>query len=503
MFLLINRIKNTNPTLLAFFASLLLSLIAFQFEVTVGKDAALYLDVAKSFNEEGLRGLFNRFNWPWFSLLLAISHNLTGLALETLGYLYTALFMAICCALWVDMLVRRVPGSAGWALLVVLAMPAFNQFRGDILREQGFWCFSTLALWLALHWEERGGWKLALLMQLSVLLAALFRLEAIVLMPALVLWRLFNIRAQGGWLRFIQITLPSALLALGGLFVLLSVDNQLLNRVTNYLYLIKPQNILAQFNLVSERIADLLAKYSADDSGKILFFGFLAALIWTFIRLLGPFVLPLLSPANTNKSIRLYWQRFQPIALAFILYFAILMIYFIYHLFINGRYTSFLNMLAIPLVMLALMTAAERFPRAIKALVVVCIGVMLANVVSLSAKKTHYLEAANWLKEQELSADNREAFYFEDGRIAYYADWGYPGSDWPPAKSVLNSKHIERFRYLVFEEKNDSPWLIAWFKKKPDYKILAQFANTKGKTVLIIGDCGENPVAGCEALDTP
>jgi len=58
-------------------------------------------------------------------------------------------------------------------------------------------------------------------------------------------------------------------------------------------------------------------------------------------------------------------------------------------------------------------------------------------------------------------------------------------------------------RYLVFEEKNDSPWLIAWFKKNPDYKILAQFANTKGKTVLIIGDCGENPVAGCEALDTP
>jgi len=270
MFLLINRIKNTNPTLLAFFASLLLSLIAFQFEVTVGKDAALYLDVAKSFNEEGLRSLFNRFNWPWFSLLLAISHNLTGLALETLGYLWTALFMAICCALWVDILVRRVPGSAGWALLVVLAMPAFNQFRGDILREHGFWCFSTLALWLALRWDECGGWKLALLMQVSVLLAALFRLEAIVLMPALVLWRFFNIRTQDGWRRFIQITLPSALLALGGLFALLTLDNHLLNRVTYYLGLIKPENILIQFNRVSEKIADLLEKYSADDAGKVI-----------------------------------------------------------------------------------------------------------------------------------------------------------------------------------------------------------------------------------------
>jgi len=493
---LIDKIKSAHPALLAFLASLLLSIIAFQFEVTVGKDAALYLDVAKSFNEEGLRGLFNRFNWPWFSLLLAISHNLTGISLEPLGYYWTALFMALCCALWVDMLVRRVPGSVGWALLVVLAMPAFNQFRGDIIREQGFWCFSTLALWLALRWDERGGWKLALLIQLSVLLAALFRLEAIVLMPALVLWRLFNIRTQDGWLRFIQVTLPSALIAAGGLLTLLTLDKQLLSRAIYYLQLIKPQNILVQFNAVSARIADLLEKYSADDAGKILFFGFLAALIWTFIRLLGPFVLPLLWSANTNKSIRLYWQRFQPVALAFILYFAVLMIYFVYYLFVNGRYTSFLNMLAIPLVMLALMTVAERFPRAIKALVVMGIAVMLTNVISLSPKKTHYIEAANWLKEQNLPVTERDAFYFEDGRVAYYAGWGYPGSNLP-REQAMTDKYLKRFRYLIFEAKPDALWLTDWFKQNPKYTILMQFSNRK-KTILIIGDCGEDPVTACK-----
>jgi len=502
MSLLINRIKNTNPVLLAFIASLLLSIIAFQFEVTVGKDAALYLDTAKSFNENGLRGLFSRFDWPWFSLLLAISHNLTGIELETLGYLWTALFMALCCALWVDMLVRRVPGSAAWALLVVLAMPAFNQFRGDIIREQGFWCFSTLALWLALRWDERGGWKLALLMQLSVLLAALFRLEAVMLMPALVLWCVFNIRNQGGWLRLLQVTLPSALIATGGLFALLVLDSQFINRITGYLNLINPQYILIRFSQMSEQIAGLLRKYSANDSGKILFFGFLAVLVWTFIRLLGPFIAPFLLPGGI-KSVRLYWQRFQPIALAFIFYFAVLMIYFIHKLFIIGRYTSFLNMLALPLTLLALVATAERFPRISKVFAVVCIGVMLANVISLSAKKTHYIEAANWLKEQELPVAERTTFYFEDGRIAYYAGWGYPGSDWPEAEITLNGNSIEHLRYLVFEEKADSPWLLAWLNKNPDYKILAQFANAKGKTILIMGDCGENPVAGCKALAAP
>jgi len=501
MFLLMKRVKNTHPALLAFLASLLLSIIAFQFEVTVGKDAALYLDTAASFDEGGLRGLFHRFNWPWFSLLLAISHNLSGFSLQTLGYLWTALFMAACCALWVDMLVRRIPGSAGWALLLVLAMPAFNQFRGDILREQGFWCFSTLALWLALRWEERGGWKPVLLAQLSVVLAALFRLEAILLMPALVLWRLLQIRAPDGLSRLMQVTLPSALVAIGGGLALLTVEKHLLSRVAQYLYQINPHNLLTQFHHVSAKVADLLEKYSADDSGKILFFGFLAALTWTFIRLLGPFVIPLLFPGHCNQSIRLYWQRFQPIALAFIFYFIVLMVYFIYHLFINGRYTSFLNMLALPWALLALMLAAQRFPRASKVFVLVCIGIMLANVISLSPQKTHYIEASHWLKEQEIASAERSAFYFEDGRIAWHAGWGYPGSDLS-REQALSDGYLERFRYFIFETKPDAPWLSAWLEQHPNHKILASFSNSQ-KTLLIMADCAASTLAACAAGAAP
>jgi len=496
----LKSLKSSHPAWLAFFASLVLSFIAIQFEVTLSRDAAFYLDIAQSFNEQGLRGLFKQFNWPWFLLLLAISHNLTGLALETLAYLWVSLFMALCCTLWVDMLVRRIPGSAGWALLVVLAMPAFNQFRGDIIREHGFWCFSTLALWLALRWEERGGWKLAWLAQVSVVLAALFRLEAIVLMPALVFWRLIQVRSQGGWLRLIQITWLPVLTGIAGLIILATMDKQFIARIAFYLSQANPQNIWIKFNHVSDYLANILEKWSKDDSGKILFFGLLATLIWTFIHLLGTFILPFLL-SNPITPIRLYWQRFQPVVLAFIFYFAVLMVFFIQILFINGRYTSFLNMLALPLVTFSLMVVGERLPRMIKPLLFIFVCTMLVNVISLSPKKTHYIEAANWLKEQELPAEASEAFYFEDGRIGYYAGWGYtmPGLS---LKRALSQQYLEHFRYWVFEAKSDEPWLLTWFKQNPDYKILAQFTNGK-KTVLIIGNCGENPVAGCEALSAP
>ncbi|KXU38610.1 hypothetical protein AXE65_00145 [Ventosimonas gracilis] len=494
-------LKSTHPVCLAFFASLVLSFIAIQFEVTLSRDAAFYLDLTRSFNEKGLHGLF-QFDWPWFLLLLAISHKLTGLALETLAYLWVSLFMATTCALLVDMLVRRIPGSSGWALLVVLAMPAFNQFRGDIIREHGFWCFSMLALWFALRWDERGGWKLAVLMQLSVVLAALFRLEAMLLMPALVLWRILQVRNQDGWLRLAQISWLPIVVAVAGLFALQILDNQYLDRLNNYLYKINPKNLLAQFTQLSDNFSSMLHKWIADDAAAILFFAFLIYILGIFIRLLGPFALPFLFPSSFLRY-RIYWQRFQPFALAFILYFLALMVYFFYHLFMNGRYTSYLNLLAVPVATLALMNVAERFPRAVKLLVVISIGVMIANVISLSPKKTHYIEAANWIKQNELPDEASKAFYFEDGRIAYYAGWSYVFPYDQSAEQILNDKNTKQgFSYFVFEENPDTPWLLAWFKQHPGYKILAQFSNGK-KNLLIIGNCEENPLAGCKALSAP
>jgi len=159
---LIARFQTVNPVWLTFVASLVLSAIAVQFEVTIAKDTALYFDVARTFNEDGLRAAFARFNWPWMSVLFGVTQTLTGLPWEVIGRLWTALFMATGCALMVSLIARRAPQTAWWAVLVVLAMPAFNGFRGDILREHGSWCFSVLAMWLAFEWDRHGGWVRAL-----------------------------------------------------------------------------------------------------------------------------------------------------------------------------------------------------------------------------------------------------------------------------------------------------------------------------------------------------
>ncbi len=149
---------DTGPVIAALLGSVLLSLLAFSQATLVGRDAALYLDVARQVLEQGAAVAFQAFDWPWFSLLLAATGKVFGLPLETAAHLWCTLFVAGTSALLVVVTLRFSPGCNYWASLVVLSLPAFNQFRGDIIREHGSWFFSVLALHLALQWLARGGW---------------------------------------------------------------------------------------------------------------------------------------------------------------------------------------------------------------------------------------------------------------------------------------------------------------------------------------------------------
>src|SRR5690606_10552318 len=123
-----------SPVRTAFIASIFISFVASLSVVTIGKDAALYLDTALTFTEFGWQAAYQQFNWPWFSILLGGLHQLTHIPLELLAYGVCALFMAGTCALLVKLSASGVPGLGWWACLVVLSVPAFNDFRGEILR---------------------------------------------------------------------------------------------------------------------------------------------------------------------------------------------------------------------------------------------------------------------------------------------------------------------------------------------------------------------------------
>lgn len=469
------------PVRITFIVSLLLSLIAVLGVSAVGRDAALYLDIARRVVEQGPAVAWTAFDWPWFTYLLAGTHVLTHLPMEWCAYLWCALFMAGTGALLVDAVRRRVPEATGWACLVVLAMPAVNQFRNDIIREFGFWFFSVLALWLVLRWQERSTWWRAASIHLAIGAAMLFRLEAVMLEAALGLWLLASLRDRQSVVRLAQYALLPVLALIGGVLVLLAQGGMSSVRITNYLGLINPQRVVVAFHQLAEQFGDSLKyKYSRDEAGRIVFFGILAALLIKFVALTGPFSLPFLQRGSW-QALRTYLRDYRAFAWAAFMYLVVLVIFFISLQFMNSRYLSFLNLLFVPALAVGLMLFSRRFPRLGKALLAIGLLVMLSNVISTGARKTQIVEAGHWIAA---NVDSQASIYYEDPRVSYYAGRGYYAPE--PLAGVLEGTSAVQYSYYALEARPDEPWLTAWLEKN-QLRVLASFANRKKATFVVIG----------------
>ncbi|MBC3774528.1 hypothetical protein [Pseudomonas sp. SWRI99] len=472
------QVINERPVSVAFWASILLSLIAVSGIATVGRDAALYIDIAQQVVEHGPDVAWLHFDWPWFSILLALTHRFVHLPLELSAYIWCGLFFAGTSALMVDCVRRRSPEIAGWACLVVLAMPAVNAFRNDIIRECGFWFFCTLTLWLALRWQDRGGWLRAILIHLAIVFAALFRLEALLLLPALGLWQLPNLWSSERRMQFVQF----ALLPVLGLVAASAWGVFMSARFMVYLDMIAPHSVYASFQMLSEQFANsLINKYSQDEAGRIVFFGMLAALVIGFVKLMGPFAVPFVLRRNW-AVLGAYWRDYRPFAWAALLYLVVLILFFIKQQFMNTRYLSFLNLLCVPALALALAAFARQFPRWTKVLVVAALLVMLSNVISTGGGKTHYVAAGRWMSTH---VERDAAAWFEDGRISYYAGRGYVVPELT-REQAMSPQYAGNYRYFLIEGKGDEPWLQAWLVAHK-MRIIERFANRKGATILVIG----------------
>lgn len=475
--------RNLSPVTLAFCLSLMLSAIAYGNDPVINKDGILYIDTARIFLEEGFTKTIKHFDWPWFSVLIGASGWLTGLSFDLWARIWCALFMAGTCSLVVACVQARLPKAGHWACLVVLAMPAFNQFRGEVLREFGFWFFCILALWLAQRWQLRQSWLTAAFIHLAVLAAVAFRLEALVLVPALGLWQGVVSARQREWRGFIQINaLPfMALVLAAGLA--LSSDGAMHSRIVRYWGLISPEAVFAKFSKVSGRFGtEILGRFSRDEAGQILFFGFLITILLKFARMLGPFCVPLFF-RKAWPEVKQYYRDFQPFFWVWLLYLVVLVLFFVRRQYIISRWVSFLDLLVVPLVVLWMIWLIDNFPRLTKFLVAVSCVVMIANVVSLSPKKTHYIDAGKWLSANVRSG---ESIYYDDPRISYYAGRGFPRKQLK-REAALSLENADKYRYFVLEAREDDPSFQQWLQQQHK-RVLADFANKKGKTVLVIGE---------------
>ncbi|MDR2238981.1 MAG: hypothetical protein LBE33_00880 [Zoogloeaceae bacterium] len=406
------------PARAAFAGSLLLSFIAVQGHL-INRDGVFYLTRAQVTLEQGLAAVLKLGDWNFLAILIAACSALTGLNPETAAQLMNAFFMAGACALAVVWVQRRSPEAAWAACLVVLAMPAFNQYRHEILREFGFWFFSLLGLWLAARWGETQRRRDALLGQLALAVAVLFRLEAAVFYPALMLWQAFAAPAGQKARRALMIgALPLA----GGLLVLLVFVSGVVTPPGRLVYYLDAANPLRTIGILGEagrRMSDLVFPYtfSQEEAGYVLFFGLLSIIPVKFMMMTGLLLVPLVWQLGQRPA-RDWLTRWQPLPWALLAYLLTLVAFVTHQFFLAGRYVSMLHWLTVPFVAGGLTLMLRRWPRWRIPVIVLALAMMAANVVSSTPPRTHIVEAGRWLAEH---APDRRRVGADDNRIAYHA----------------------------------------------------------------------------------
>lgn len=467
------------PVRAAFVASLLLSLIAVQGHL-VNRDGIFYLEAARVVAETGLVEGLKTGAWGILPALIALLSAVTPFGDEAAAHILDALFLAGACALVVAMVRRRAPQAAWAACLVVLAMPAYNQYRHEILREYGFWFFCTLAFWLAMRWQDAPRWREALACQLALGAAALFRLEAVAFYPALMLWQ--ALAAPAGE-RLRRVLMMGCLPLAGALLAVILIGAGLLAVPGRVIYYMEAANPLRTLQILGEaggRMSDSVFpyKYSREEAAYILFFGLLSVIPVKFLKMSGLFLVPL-GYAFVARPARAVLASWQPLPWVVFAYLLVLAAFVLHQFFLVGRYVSLLNLLSVPLVATGFAALTQRFPRWKALMVALALLTLAANVVSLSPRKTHVVEAGRWLAA---NVADRSLACLASSRIAYYAGWRSAGIVFEGA-AFDRALDDGRCVWVVLETKRKE-YPDDWLKRK-QLREVRRFENPGGETVII------------------
>lgn len=462
----------------AFLASVLLSLIAILGSDDLNRDGMLYVDAARALMSDGWDAARARFDWLFMPALIGGASLVTGLEPEVAAHGLGALLLGTMCALAVLISARVFPGAAWAACLVVLAMPAFNAYRDHIIREFGFWCFTLVAIWGALRWSERQTWGAAVGCQLALVVAAAFRVEALAFIPVVVVWQLYAVRQCMTAALVVKVfALP--LFAIAAACASLAFDVlEVGGRLKGYWLAVDFVGKEARFDAhVGDFQSSVLPELSRSDAHYMLLFGLLSAIPVKFAKGLGIFIVPLLFSAPAIR-----WRNGSALLNGmFVIYCLILAAFVTEKLFVTGRYVSYLNLLAVPVVAFGCLTMVQRWPRLKWWLVAVAVVAILANVVSFSKPKPQFKEAAAWLVQNVPDASR---VYVEGRRVRYHA--GYPLIDDLPHEKVIRSSRRKAFDLFVVERDDDADpaALPAWLAQH-QMELVTRF-DGPGTDVLVL-----------------
>lgn len=427
----------------------------------INPDTLIYFEQARLFAAGEWRQALDIFNWPLYGICIAAIHKLTFLDIHQSAQSLNMVFFGVATYSFLT-IIKLANGTTRTLFWGTLLLFSAQYIVGDalemLMRDQGFWAFYLASIVCFIKYNQTTQLRFALLWQGTIIVAMLFRIEAILYLLLLpFLWLIFTKQNKSQKLVFVVHTYALCIIFAALITVAFTSLPDLTMSQFGRLDEVFNTNVMdkltAKLTTQAEIMADqVLGHYLDEFALQGLLLTFIYVIIAKSISTTGliPIALSVLG-IRSNKQISHPVRKILLLVMLVALIAALLIITKVFVL--SGRYLIALTWILLifaSFYLHQLSTKRERVPSVVTAVIVIILGLStIKNILPKAQGYNYQQNAVTWLKQN--SKSNEEVFY-SDPRMRYYANAPFIGK-WDDNRQYLSqaisSGSIRQFQYLV------------------------------------------------------
>lgn len=495
----------------AVLASFILSFWVVYLKQNINLDGILYMRAANMILEGDWKGACDLYNWLLYPSLIALVSKISGVGLQAAAYFLNACFAGLLSYVFIS-LVQEIGGSRKTivaAALVIVFYPELNEYSYKVIRGNGYWPFYLLSLLYFIRFLKAPRWRYAVFWNISMIVAALFRVEGVVfiaLLPCVLFWQRdwsflkrsksflmahsVNLAVLSAFLVFQAIRINSLALRPGRLFDPLLSLNALWEEIT--VGLAGKSDILA---------TTLLNQYSENYATLIVLLIPIIIFLGKLIEVITPLLFCLLLIVPFVKFAELKSKGATVILWAGVINVLILFTFLLPQFFLQGRYVVALALtllLLLPFVLVFLYEKWQMIPSKISGQAWLCYFLALLLFVNSgealvaipgSSNKKYIKDSGRWIKENVPVTAN---IYSNNIKILFYSGhiYGHRGAPVLTVREDVTHEWLEqgqvgKYDYLALRVRHgkspDQEEIVAALGRQP----IRMFENKRKDKVLV------------------
>ncbi len=436
----------------------------------INPDTVLYFEQARLIALGDWAGAIQVFNWPIYGACIAATHKITSLNIHQSAQLLNMLFFGIATASFLT-IIQLAGGGARVMLAGALLLFGSQYMVGDVLemlmRDEGFWAFYLSGLMFFIRYVQNSKISDAWLWQLCIIIATLFRIEAICYLIGLPLCLL--LMREHDWENRLLHMLNSYSIAILTLIAIVATtllsDNLSMSnfgRLNEIFSLNLYQEFTAKlFTRAHIMSSQVLEKYLEEFAVMGLLITFLYVMVVKTIFTTG-----ILASVFAGLTLKNGGAHIEPKAYVVLKTTAVIalisMALIIVKVFVlSGRYIAGLSwiLLVLGAFYFAVLLANKNKKIALIAsliVIVLCLG-LVKNILPKRQGYNYMQDAVSWLKENNV--ENKPVFY-DEPRLRYYAGAPFVGKwsdDWGIIISAIEDRSVYNYDYLIINHTSEYP----------------------------------------------